>query len=110
MSRLPFAAIVALASIATGACTHQAVRSGPAVADDTRSEAAWAALDSNHDGMLSRGEIEAQHLVGLQEDMPIADANGDGVVSRAEWNAWWPRMTKSEPPPSLAGYVATSAR
>lgn len=108
MSRFPFAVVVASA-FAMSACTNQAVRVEP-VADDTRSDAAWAALDTNHDGVLSMDEIEAQHMVGLQQDLDIADANGDSSVSRAEWNAWWPRMTKSEPPPSLAGYVASSAR
>lgn len=108
MSRLPFVFVIASA-FAVGACSRQAVRIEP-VADDARSDAAWAVLDTNHDGVLSMGEIEAQHMVGLQEDLPVADANGDGNISRAEWNAWWPRMTKSEPPPSLAGYVASSAR
>lgn len=108
MSRLLLAATVASA-IAMGACTRHAVKVEP-VADDTRSDAAWAALDTNHNGVLSMDEIEAQHMVGLQEDLAVADANGDGNISRAEWNAWWPRMTKSEPPPSLAGYVASSAR
>jgi len=110
MSRLPIAAAIAFASLAMGACTHQAVKTEPVAADDARSDAAWTALDTNHDGVLSMGEIEAQHMVGLQQDMRVADANGDGNVSRAEWNAWWPRMTKSDPPSSLAGYVASSAR
>lgn len=108
MSRFLLAASVASA-LAVGACSHQSVKLDP-VADDARSDAAWAALDANNDGVLSTDEIEAQHMVGLQEDLAVADANGDGNVSRAEWNAWWPRMTKSEPPPSLAGYVASSAR
>lgn len=109
MSRLSIAAFVASASFAMGACTHHVVKTEP-VADDTRSDAAWAALDANRDGVLSMDEIEAQHMVGLQQDLAVADANGDGSVSRAEWNAWWPRMTKSAAPPSLAGYVASSAR
>lgn len=108
MSRFLLAASV-VSALAVGACSHQSVKLDP-VADDARSDAAWATLDTNHDGVLSVDEIEAQHMVGLQEDLAVADANGDGNVSRAEWNAWWPRMTKSEPPPSLAGYVASSAR
>ena len=110
MTRLPFVAIVAFASLAIGACSHQSVRTEPVADDDARSDAAWAVLDANQDGVLSLDEIEAQHMVGLQQDMRVADANGDGNVSRSEWNAWWPRMTKSDPPPSLAGYVASSAR
>ena len=108
MSRLLLAAVVASASLAVVACSHQSVKVEP-VADDARSDAAWAALDTNKDGVLSMDEIEAQHMVGLQQDLAVADANGDGNISRAEWNAWWPRMTKSDPPPSLAGYVASSA-
>lgn len=109
MSRLSLVNIVASASLAMGACTHQAVRIEP-VADDARSDAAWAVLDANHDGVLSMDEIETQHMVALQEDLAVADGNHDGSISRAEWNAWWPRMTKSEPPSSLAGYVSSSAR
>jgi len=108
MSRLLLAAVV-LSVFAVGACSHQSVKLDP-VADDARSDAAWAALDTNKDGGLSMDEIEAQHMVGLQQDLAVADANRDGNISRAEWNAWWPRMTKSDPPPSLAGYVASSAR
>ena len=110
MSKLPLAALIVCASFMIGACTRQAVKSEPVAADETRSDAAWAVLDANHDGVLSMDEIEAQHMVGLQQDFAVADANGDSRVSRAEWNAWWPRMTKSDPPPSLAGYVASSAR
>lgn len=108
MSRILLAAIIA-STFAVGACMHESVKLDP-VADDARSDAAWAALDANHDGVLAREEIDSQHMVGLQEDIGVADANGDGAVSRAEWNAWWPRMTKSAAPPSLAGYVASSAR
>lgn len=109
MSRLPLAALIVCASFTIGACTHQVVKSESFAADEARSDAAWALLDANHDGVLSMNEIEAQHMVGLQQDFAAADANSDSSVSRAEWNAWWPRMTKSDPPPILAGYVASSA-
>jgi hypothetical protein len=57
------------------------------------SDAAWAIQDLNQDGSLSLDELEQQRAMGLLQDFPNADANGDGGVSRQEWDAWWPRMT-----------------
>lgn len=57
------------------------------------SDAAWASLDLDADGSLSRDELERQRAVGLLQDFPNADTDGDGIVSRQEWDAWWPRMT-----------------
>jgi len=57
------------------------------------SEAAWAALDLDHDGALSRDELEQQRAMGLLQDLPNADTDADGRVSRQEWDAWWPKMT-----------------
>jgi hypothetical protein len=57
------------------------------------SAAAWALLDSDSDGALSVDELEQQQAMGLLQDLPNADANGDRRISREEWDAWWPRMT-----------------
>jgi hypothetical protein len=57
------------------------------------SDAAWASLDLDASGSLSLDELERQRAMGLLQDFPNADADGDGNVSRQEWDAWWPRMT-----------------
>jgi hypothetical protein len=57
------------------------------------SSAAWATIDLNNDGSLSLDELEQQRAMGLLEDFPNADTDHDGHVSKAEWDAWWPRMT-----------------
>lgn len=74
------------------------------------SDAAWQRLDTDGDGALSLRELELQHAVALQEDMPAADSNGDGRVSREEFDAWWPRMTRTPAPPSMARLNQSSAR
>ncbi len=85
-------ALVALAACIAGCATTR----GPSVrtSDQTYdSSAAWAAIDANGDGTLSRDELEQQRAMGLLQDFSEADGNGDGSVSQAEWDAWWPRMT-----------------
>lgn len=72
------------------------------VSADAGSEAAWNAFDINQDGVLSMDELVAQHAMGLIQDMPNADRNRDGRVSRSEWNSWWPRMTRTPPSPTMA--------
>jgi|GEM_PF-1441637 hypothetical protein len=88
----------------TGPDTRRSTSSG----DGSNSDAAWAQLDTNHDGYLSVDELDRQHAVGLLRDMRWADANGDGQVSRAEWNAWWPVMTKTAPSENMAGMVESA--
>jgi hypothetical protein len=64
--------------------------------DDAReldASAAWATIDLNNDGSLSLDELEQQRAMGLLQDLPNADTNHDGQVTRQEWDAWWPRMT-----------------
>lgn len=101
-----------------GAATFAAVLSAcatsvPRVGDGAShapSDAAWAALDTDGDGALSPDELEQQHLVALQEDRPNADADGDGRVSHAEFDAWWPWMTRVPEPASMARLNASSSR
>jgi len=57
------------------------------------SGAAWATIDLNSDGSLSLDELEQQRAMGLLQDFPNADTDHDAHVSKAEWDAWWPRMT-----------------
>lgn len=57
------------------------------------SSAAWATIDLNNDGSLSLDELEQQRAMGLLQDYSNADTNHDGLVSKTEWDAWWPRMT-----------------
>jgi hypothetical protein len=88
---LPGIALAACAAWLAGcATTHVGnVRSS----GEGDSAAAWALLDSDNDGTLSVDELERQQAMGLLQDLPNADANGDRRISREEWDAWWPRMT-----------------
>lgn len=104
MSTVRRFALIGLAA-ALGGCAalHQHdVTQVTSSSSDLGTEAAWNALDSNHDGVLSMDELVAQHATGLIQDMPNADRNDDGHVSRAEWNNWWPRMTRITPSPTMA--------
>jgi hypothetical protein len=56
------------------------------------SSAAWASIDPDHDGTVSFDEAKEQGTIALAQDFGNADGNGDGRVSREEWDAWWPRM------------------
>ncbi|HEU4665740.1 MAG TPA: EF-hand domain-containing protein [Dokdonella sp.] len=98
-----------LAAAALGACSTAATH----VADGgshASSDAAWAHMDADGDGTLSIDELERQHAVALQEDLPNADADRDGRVSHAEFDAWWPRMTRAPEPASMARLNASSRR
>jgi len=83
-----------LTSIAGCATMHDTTTHGVrSSGNGANSDAAWATLDLNNDSELTWDELEAQRAMGLLQDFPNADANGDRRVSREEWNAWWPRMT-----------------
>jgi hypothetical protein len=104
MSTIRGFALIGFAA-ALGGCTalhEHAVTQATSPSSDVGTEAAWNALDSNHDGVLSMDELVAQHAMGLIQDMPNVDRNDDGHVSRAEWNNWWPRMTRTTPSPTMA--------
>ena len=104
VSRIRGVAVIGFACALGGCATlHQHdVTAVTGASADAGSDAAWNALDTNHDGMLSMDELVAQHAMGLIQDMPDADRNHDGGVSRAEWNRWWPRMSRTPPSPTMA--------
>jgi len=86
--------LIAVAASALAACatlTDNVLTRSPSEPID--SSAAWSLLDHDADGALSRDEMEQQRAMGLLQDFPNADSDGDGLVSKAEWDAWWPRMT-----------------
>ncbi len=97
--------------LALAACATHAPRTShvDAAAKPAGSDAAWALLDTNQDGVLSRDELEREHAVALLRDFGTADGNHDGRVSREEWSVWWPRITKTPPSPSMAALNASSA-
>jgi len=77
--------------------------------DGSNSEAAWLALDTDKDDYLSIPELQQQHAVGLLQDLSVADSDHDGKISRPEWNAWWPQMTKTEPSENMVQLNESSA-
>jgi len=82
---------MAAAALALTSCTTHVsnVRSS----GEGDSSAAWALLDSDNDGSLTVEELDQQQAMGLLQDFPNADADRDRRISRAEWDAGWPRMT-----------------
>lgn len=93
LSKLALAAGVALVTscATTGERYHVVAERMPDSAMD--STAAWTALDPDGDGSLSIAELEQQRAIGVLQDFPNADTDRDHRISRAEWDAWWPRMT-----------------
>ena len=61
----------------------------PAAAPMHRHPPLWT-LDTNHDGMLSRDELDSRP--GLLKHFDQIDSNGDGLLSRDELRAWHQRM------------------
>ncbi len=83
---------ISLAAALLAACAtvnEGAVRSS----GEGDSAAAWATFDLDNDGVLSLDELEQERAMGLLQDFPQADGDHDRRVSKAEWDAWWPRMT-----------------
>lgn len=54
----------------------------PAFAQD-RGDRMWERLDKNGDGRIALSEVDERHRARLA----AADANGDGYITRDEWNA-----------------------
>jgi Ca2+-binding EF-hand superfamily protein len=108
MNRAIFLAVLALALGACATTSYESRRSTSS-GDGSNSDAAWTALDTDKDGYLSIDELEQQHAVGLLQDLYVADSDHDGKVSRTEWNAWWPLMTKTQPSENMAQLNASSA-
>ncbi len=102
--------LAAIACVLSGcATTTYESRRSTSSGDGSNSEAAWLALDTDKDGYLSIAELEQQHAVGLLQDLSVADGNHDGRISRDEWNAWWPLMSKTQPSENMAQLNASSA-
>lgn len=108
--RLPATCLTAALALALGACATTRppteVTGSEVTAD---SHAAWALLDLDHDGALPIDELETQHAVALLQDMGTADGDGDGAISQAEFDAWWPRMTRTPAPDTMAALNASAA-
>lgn len=90
-------------------CASNKVRPSAVAGESINSDAAWAAFDTNKDGYLSRDELHQQHVMALLAYRRSADRDNDGRISRAEWNAWWPKTSSTPPSPNMARYNARSA-
>mgnify|MGYP001602421447 FL=1 len=103
MMPVPTRILAAGLAAALAGCAASPARDTVAVApgDHVASDAAWAALDGDHDGGLSPHELAEQHALMLLQDFAAADAGRDGTVSRAEWDAWWPRLVRTPPSPTM---------
>lgn len=88
---LPTTLILAFAGCAT-LPPDQVVRART-TATEVDSTEAWKELDTDSDGSLTREELAHERAMGLLQDFPFADSDGDDRVTREEWNAWWPTMT-----------------
>lgn len=49
----------------------------------------FARIDANHDGVISQQELQnaQQAIAERRANRPDPDTNGDGMISRAEWDA-----------------------
>ena len=68
-----------------------ALAAGSALAEKSKNDPGFNALDKNNDGYLSR--VEAAGNASLAKNFKQADKNGDGKLSRAEYLA---AMTKQD--------------
>ena len=90
LGRVDHAAVAAVHAVEVADDDEPAARVSGEGQDST---AAWTALDPVNDGSLSVDELEQQRAMGLMQDWANVDTDGDGRISRTEWDAWWPRMT-----------------
>lgn len=84
---------ITVAATLLGACATVPQGSVRSSGEGVDSTAAWTSLDQDNDGVLSLDELEQERAMGLLQDFPNADTDHDHRVSKAEWDAWWPRMT-----------------
>lgn len=92
MNTLCKIAIATSTALLIASCATSHVRSVRSSGEGD-SSAAWALLDANNDGVLTVDELDQQQAMGLLQDFANADSDRDRRISRAEWDAWWPRMT-----------------
>lgn len=87
-----------------GGCAWHAADVAPdtAARNPTVSQAAWDTLDLDGSGHLDRDELRSRRAVGLLQDFSHADRDGDGRISRGEWELWWPHMRRTPTAPDLA--------
>lgn len=102
MRALPAASLLILALAAAGCASHHSRPVAEATPSSTERDAAFVWLDVDGNGRLSTDDLEIRHAVALMQDFDHADGNGDGQVSRAEWDHWWPRLDLSPAAPSMA--------
>jgi hypothetical protein len=103
-------ALICALTCLLGACATDVTRIPEDMGAHSSSDGAWQRLDTDGDGALSLEELETQHGVALQEDLWRADSSRDGSISRQEFDAWWPRMTRVPTPASMARLNESSAR
>lgn len=75
--------------LASLAATAAIAFAGHAFADD---HATFESVDGNGDGVLTADEIPAGHK--LADKFSMIDADGDGRITRAEYDAW--KMSRDE--------------
>ncbi len=108
--RTPAICLTAALALALGACASTLPAPEVTGADVTAdSSAAWALLDLDHDGILSMDELETQHAVALLQDLGQADSDNDDAISHTEFDAWWPRMTRTPASATMAALNASAA-
>ncbi|MBN8728684.1 MAG: hypothetical protein J0H15_13415 [Xanthomonadales bacterium] len=102
MRALPVATLLLLALASAGCASHRSKPLAEAPPTHAERDASFAWLDVDGNGRLSTDDLEVRHAVALMQDFDNADTNGDGQVSRAEWDAWWPSLDIAAPAPSMA--------
>lgn len=102
MRALPAASLLIVALAAAGCASHHSKPVAEAAPSSSERDAAFAWFDVDGDQRLSMGDLELRHAVALMQDFEQADLDGNGQVSRAEWDHWWPRLDLSPAAPSMA--------
>lgn len=79
----------------------------PVAVLDIPSDAAWASLDPDANGFLTVSGLQARRAMALLQDFDAVDRNGDGRISRSEWDAWWPLLSHTPPSPTMRHLITT---